>query len=266
MRTPGKGYDEFYQRVQEEGTVFVRGRVAEVTDALRCPEEAAEDGRLIVQVEDTLAGPPAAHPGGHGHPVGRPRAAGATPTTIARLFGITCSSDGWVIERHPKLDPVATMTEGVFAAGCALGPEGHPGERLQRRRGRGPDPRADPAAGDGARADPGDGRRGALLRLPDLQRPVPVQRDRLPRGPDGHRGQPGPVPGLRRRASRPARPGRSAAPASATSRSSPRSTVCSWTWSGHPSRPDPGQGARGGAGMTATADRRSAPGPAPSSR
>ena len=25
MRTPGKAYDEFYQRVLEEGTIFVRG-------------------------------------------------------------------------------------------------------------------------------------------------------------------------------------------------------------------------------------------------
>jgi heterodisulfide reductase subunit A2 len=45
---------------------------------------------------------------------------------VARQFGITCSSAGWVIERHPKLDPVATMTEGVFAAGCALGPRDIP--------------------------------------------------------------------------------------------------------------------------------------------
>ena len=125
IRAPGKAFDEFYQRVQEEGTIFVRGRVAEVTDVLRLPEEAAEDGRLIVQVEDTLAG--------------RQRripvdmvvlSVGLEPPSdaheVARRFGITCSSEGWVIERHPKLDPVATMTEGVFAAGCALGPRDIP--------------------------------------------------------------------------------------------------------------------------------------------
>jgi len=130
IRTPGKAYDEFYQRVLEEGTVFVRGRVAEVTDALRLPEEAAEDGRLIVQVEDTLAG--------------RQRripvdmvvlSCGLQPASdakeVARLFGISCSSDGWIIERHPKLDPVATMTEGVFAAGCATGPKDIPGSVAQ---------------------------------------------------------------------------------------------------------------------------------------
>jgi heterodisulfide reductase subunit A len=52
MRTPFKDYDEFYQRVMEEGTLFVRGKVAEVTDAARLP---GEEGKLIIQVEDTLA-------------------------------------------------------------------------------------------------------------------------------------------------------------------------------------------------------------------
>jgi heterodisulfide reductase subunit A len=125
IRAPGKAFDEFYQRVLEEGTIFVRGRVAEVTDALRLPDEAAEDGRLVVQVEDSLAG--------------RQRripvdmvilSAGLEPPhdakEVAHRFGISCSSDGWVIERHPKLDPVATMTEGIFAAGCALGPRDIP--------------------------------------------------------------------------------------------------------------------------------------------
>jgi heterodisulfide reductase subunit A len=45
---------------------------------------------------------------------------------VARLFGIGCSSHGWIIERHAKLDPVATMTDGVFAAGAALGPRDIP--------------------------------------------------------------------------------------------------------------------------------------------
>jgi heterodisulfide reductase subunit A len=125
MRTPGKGYDEFYRRVEEEGTVFVRGRVAEVTDVLRLPDEAAQDGRLIIQVEDTLAGRQRRIPVDMAI-----LSVGLEPTRdahdLARLFGITCSSDGWVIERHPKLDPVATMTEGVFAAGCALGPRDIP--------------------------------------------------------------------------------------------------------------------------------------------
>jgi heterodisulfide reductase subunit A len=122
IRTPAKAYDEFYQRVLEEGTIFVRGRVAEVTDAARKP---GEEGKLIVQVEDTL--------------IGRQRripvdmvilSIGLQPRhdakEVAKLFGISCSSDGWIIEKHPKLDPVATMTEGVFTAGCSQGPKDIP--------------------------------------------------------------------------------------------------------------------------------------------
>jgi heterodisulfide reductase subunit A2 len=32
MRTPGKGYEEFYDKLLEEGVHFIRGRVGEVTD------------------------------------------------------------------------------------------------------------------------------------------------------------------------------------------------------------------------------------------
>ncbi|MGD8865027.1 MAG: CoB--CoM heterodisulfide reductase iron-sulfur subunit A family protein, partial [Anaerolineales bacterium] len=53
MRTIAKGYEEFYDRLLEEGMHFIRGRVAEVTDAARLP---GEEGMLIVQAEDTLLG------------------------------------------------------------------------------------------------------------------------------------------------------------------------------------------------------------------
>ncbi len=127
MRTPFKDYDEFYQRVLEEGTLFVRGKVAEVTDAARLP---GEEGKLIIQVEDTL--------------IGKQRripvdmvvlSVGLEPRRdareVAKLFGISCSANGWFTERHPKLDPVATMTEGIYIAGCAQGPKDIPASVAQ---------------------------------------------------------------------------------------------------------------------------------------
>jgi heterodisulfide reductase subunit A len=33
---------------------------------------------------------------------------------------------GWFTERHPKLDPVATMTDGIFIAGTCQGPKDIP--------------------------------------------------------------------------------------------------------------------------------------------
>jgi len=127
MRTAYKAYDEFYQRVLEEGTLFVRGKVADITDAARLP---GEEGKIIVQVEDTLAG----------HQRRIPvdmviLSAGLEPRhdakELARLFGLSCSADGWFIEKHPKLDPVATMTEGIFIAGCVQGPKDIPQSVVQ---------------------------------------------------------------------------------------------------------------------------------------
>ena len=40
-----KDYEEFYQRLLEEGMHFVRGKVAEVTDAARQPREARQADR-----------------------------------------------------------------------------------------------------------------------------------------------------------------------------------------------------------------------------
>jgi len=122
MRTPFKDYDEFYQRVLEEGTLFVRGKVAEVTDAARLP---GEEGKLIIQVEDTLAGKQ------RRIPVDMViLSTGLEPRKdskeTAKRFGISCSANGWFIEKHPKLDPVATMTEGIYIAGCAQGPKDIP--------------------------------------------------------------------------------------------------------------------------------------------
>jgi heterodisulfide reductase subunit A len=122
MRTAYKAYDEFYQRVLEEGTLFVRGKVADITDAARLP---GEEGKIIIQVEDTLVG----------HQRRIPvdmviLSAGLEPRhdakELARLFGLSCSADGWFIEKHPKLDPVATMTEGIMIAGCVQGPKDIP--------------------------------------------------------------------------------------------------------------------------------------------
>jgi heterodisulfide reductase subunit A len=122
IRSFGKGYEEFYNRILEEGTTFIRGRPAEITDVAEIPEE---EGKLVVQFEDTL--------------VGRQRRLPvdmvvlscalepqADAEAINRLFNISCSGDGFFLERHPKLEPVSTMTDGIFLAGCCQGPKDIP--------------------------------------------------------------------------------------------------------------------------------------------
>ena len=98
------------------------GKVAEVTDAARLP---GEEGKLLIQCEDTLAGKQ------RRIPVDMViLSVGLEPRKdskeTAHKFGISCSANGWFTERHPKLDPCATMTEGIYIAGCAQGPKDIP--------------------------------------------------------------------------------------------------------------------------------------------
>jgi len=122
MRTPGKGYEEFYKKLLEEGVHFIRGRVAEVTDWAVHP---SEEGKLVVRVEDTLAG--------HVRRVPVDMvvlSVGLEPQPdteeIRRMLNLSCSQEGWFLERHPKLAPVSTMTGGIYVAGCCQGPKDIP--------------------------------------------------------------------------------------------------------------------------------------------
>jgi len=122
MRCFGKGYEEFYERLSDEGVNFIRGKVAQVTNQAINDEEK---GKLVVVCEDTLLGAMIRVP------VDmvvlctalEPR---ADAGDVARLFNINRSSDGFFLERHPKLDPVATMNDGMFVAGCCQGPKDIP--------------------------------------------------------------------------------------------------------------------------------------------
>jgi len=122
MRTPGKGYEEFYDKLLQENVHFIRGRVAEVSDWAMEPEE---EGKLIIRAEDTLIGEVRRIPvdmvvlsvGLEAQP---------DADEVRRLFNISCSREGWFLERHPKLAPVSTFTEGVFLAGACQGPKDIP--------------------------------------------------------------------------------------------------------------------------------------------
>ncbi len=122
IRTPGKGYEEFYNRLLVEGTHFIRGRVADVTDAARLP---GEEGKLIVQAEDTLIGKQRRVPVDM-VVLSAGMEARHDSQEVSLMFGMGCDFNGFFTERHPKLDPVATMTEGIFIAGACQGPKDIP--------------------------------------------------------------------------------------------------------------------------------------------
>ncbi len=122
MRAFGKGYEEFYDRVLEEGAHMIRGRVAEVTDVALDP---SEEGKLVIRVEDTMIGMV------RRIPVDMVvLSTGLEPQPdaqeVRRIFNMSCSNEGFFLERHPKLAPVSTSTDGVFLAGTCQGPKDIP--------------------------------------------------------------------------------------------------------------------------------------------
>jgi heterodisulfide reductase subunit A len=117
MRAFGKGYEEFYERVQEEGVTMIRGRGAEVdvlqNGKLRVKGEDANLGRLVSADVDMVVLSTA---------IQAPQDA----SKVASLFGLGRTPDGFFAEAHPKLRPVETNTDGVFLAGVAQGPKDVP--------------------------------------------------------------------------------------------------------------------------------------------
>src|SRR3989339_48481 len=121
IRTPGKMMDEFYTRISEEGVKFIRGRVADIY-----PDTNDEEHRrLNVKAEDTLISEIIKVPVDM-----VVLSTGLVPRDdaqdVRRMLNISCSTEGFFIERHPKLAPVNTFTDGIFLAGCCQGPKDIP--------------------------------------------------------------------------------------------------------------------------------------------
>ncbi len=116
IRAFGKGFEEFYDRVREEGVNYRRGYVSEIFK---------RGDKLILRSEDTLLGEPIETPADlvvlSVGLVPRPET-----TTVAQLLGLSTSPDGFLAEAHPKMRPVDTGIDGVYIAGCVQGPKDIP--------------------------------------------------------------------------------------------------------------------------------------------
>jgi heterodisulfide reductase subunit A len=122
IRSYGKGYEEFYQRILGEDVNIIRGKAAEIVPS---GSRRGEEGHLLVRCEDTLIGKY------REVPVDMVILCTALEARhdakeIARKFNISTGADGWFIEAHPKLGPVSTTTDGVYIAGACQSPKDIP--------------------------------------------------------------------------------------------------------------------------------------------
>jgi len=128
MHAFGKGCEDFYRRTAEMKTMFLM--YAKNTSPEIVPSGPEDDCEMLIKVHELLSGEEIEVPADlvilmvgmearddAGH--------------VAHLVNISQDKDGWFIESHPKLDPVATTTDGVFIAGACQAPKGIPGSVAQ---------------------------------------------------------------------------------------------------------------------------------------
>ncbi|MFX0197448.1 MAG: hydrogenase iron-sulfur subunit [Candidatus Hodarchaeota archaeon] len=113
IRADGKGYEEFYARAREKNVKFVRGLAAQVIPT---------EGGLVVKAEDTVAGTPIEETFDL-----VVLSTAVVPRTdaeeLAKIFGLHTGPDGFLLEKHYKLNPVDSSREGIYMSGCAVAPK-----------------------------------------------------------------------------------------------------------------------------------------------
>jgi len=116
VRAFGKGYEEFYEKAQRKGVLYIRGNPSEVYRA---------GDKMIIRYEDTLLGrPQEAKADLVVLAVGMEPAEGTADLT--NTLRVTADKDGFFLEAHPKLGPLDTHADGIFIAGCCQGPKDLP--------------------------------------------------------------------------------------------------------------------------------------------
>jgi heterodisulfide reductase subunit A len=116
MRAFGKGYEEFYNRIKKEGINIIRGRTASVKEYNGHMMMRSEDlirGRLIEQEVDMVI-----------------LSVGLEPveesSKIADLLNIEVDERGWFKSSSELVNPVGTVSPGIYIAGVCQGPKDIP--------------------------------------------------------------------------------------------------------------------------------------------
>jgi heterodisulfide reductase subunit A len=117
MRAFGKGYEEFYERIKNEGINIIRGRTAKIEQKkngkLLMRSEDIQDARLIEKEVDMAILAVGLEPSGGN-------------ATLAKTLGIALSDEGWFMEANPVADSTNTFTGGISIAGVCQGPKDIP--------------------------------------------------------------------------------------------------------------------------------------------
>jgi heterodisulfide reductase subunit A len=130
MHAFGKGCEEFYRHSAEIKTMFLMYAKGKPPRILEAPKN--DPYGLLIHLDEVLSGETVEIPadlvvlmvGMEARP---------DSAEVARTVNISRDKDGWFIESHPKLEPVATTTDGVYVAGACQSPKDIPDTVAQAR-------------------------------------------------------------------------------------------------------------------------------------
>ena len=114
VRAFGKGFEEFYNRVQGEGVVYKRREIDDQIEVVGNGDGVIVKAKAHRNMEADLV----------------VLATGIVPRKdtkeLVRMLNINQSADGFLLEAHPKLRPMDTFTDGIYIAGCCQSPKDIP--------------------------------------------------------------------------------------------------------------------------------------------
>ena len=116
MRAFGKGYEEFYERIKDEGVSIIRGKTAKVEEKKGKLQIRGEDillAKIIENQVDMVV-----------------LSVGLEPSEdtekLCRILGIPQSEGGWIEEANYNTNPTGTFKGGILLAGTCQGPKDIP--------------------------------------------------------------------------------------------------------------------------------------------
>ncbi len=131
MRAFGKGCEELYTTTSRKNVMFLA--FDQQNNLPQIKQASSKDGcNLLLDVKEKLSGENIEVPadlvilmvGMESHEKAK---------NIAHAVGISMCGNGFYIERHPKLDPVATTTDGVYVVGSCQAPKDIPDSVAQAK-------------------------------------------------------------------------------------------------------------------------------------
>ncbi|MBN2521861.1 MAG: CoB--CoM heterodisulfide reductase iron-sulfur subunit A family protein [Bacteroidales bacterium] len=121
MRAFGKGYEEFYNRIKEEGIHLIRGKTAKIKeqdDRLILRTEDIEHRKILEQSVDMVVLSVGLEPG-------------SDAEKLASILGIQRSDNGWFKESDALSNTNNTLSGGILLAGTCQGPKDIPDSVVQ---------------------------------------------------------------------------------------------------------------------------------------